>query len=161
MNYAENGGGPLRAAEKHSCSRIMISPSGSSAGHSCAQGIGTWAARQTTIPIAYRGIRLHTGFRADLLIDQGGEAIMPSPRPSAVLRRSPRRLSRQCEPHRPVPSHPPPVRTPVAGYWKVDPFTVQGSMIPKRLVPDRLPLTEDADRLIAMARESWDVYRVL
>ena len=26
--------------------------------------------RQAAIPIAYRGIRLHTGFRADLLIDQ-------------------------------------------------------------------------------------------
>jgi hypothetical protein len=30
-----------------------------------------------------------------------------------------------------------------------------------RLVADRLLLTEDADRLIAAARESWDVYRVL
>jgi hypothetical protein len=30
-----------------------------------------------------------------------------------------------------------------------------------RLVADRLLLAEDADRLIAAARESWDVYRVL
>ena len=29
MNYAENSGGPLRAAEKHSCLRIRTSPSGS------------------------------------------------------------------------------------------------------------------------------------
>jgi Alpha/beta hydrolase domain len=31
----------------------------------------------------------------------------------------------------------------------------------KRLVADRLLLAEDADRLIAAARESWDVYQVL
>ena len=30
-----------------------------------------------------------------------------------------------------------------------------------RLVADRLLLAEDADRLIAAARESWDVYQVL
>ena len=31
----------------------------------------------------------------------------------------------------------------------------------ERLVADRLLLAEDADRLIAAARESWDVYQVL
>ena len=34
------------------------------------KGAGIPFRRQAAIPIAYRGIRLHTGFRADLLIDQ-------------------------------------------------------------------------------------------
>ena len=33
--------------------------------------------------------------------------------------------------------------------------------IANRLVAERLLLAEDADRLIAAARESWDVYRAL
>jgi GxxExxY protein len=49
--------------------------------------------RQAAIPIAYRGIRPHTGFRADLLIDQD---VVVEIAPARAVRQP--RMRRSCSP---------------------------------------------------------------
>lgn len=48
-----------------------------------------------------------------------------------------------------------------ARYASRDAWAAKLAEAAKRLVADRLLLAEDADRLIAAARETWDVYRAL
>ncbi|MFZ0016794.1 MAG: alpha/beta hydrolase domain-containing protein, partial [Acetobacteraceae bacterium] len=48
-----------------------------------------------------------------------------------------------------------------ARYGSRDAWAAKLVQVADRLVADRLLLAEDADRLIAAARESWDVYRAL
>jgi hypothetical protein len=48
-----------------------------------------------------------------------------------------------------------------ARYVSREVWTIKLAEATKRLVADRLLLAEDADRLIAAARETWDVYRTL
>ena len=48
-----------------------------------------------------------------------------------------------------------------ARYVSREVWTIKLAEATKRLVADRLLLAEDADRLIAAARETWGVYRTL
>ena len=48
-----------------------------------------------------------------------------------------------------------------ARYASRDAWAAKLAQTANRLVAERLLLAEDADRLVAAARESWDVYRAL